>query len=427
MNILFNNILAINPIQNLNERINLHIIDGVINNCSSDSVITHQDTQIIDASDFVAAPGFFDMHVHFREPGYEYKEDIHTGCLAAANGGFTGVLVMPNTMPAIDNAPVIGYIQGKAKDNLVDVHVSGALSQNRDGKAMSPMLELADCGALMFTDDGSCVSNSELMRRIFRYASSKDLLISQHCEDHGITHGFAMNESPVSDILGLKGYPALAEELILYRDIILAADAGNRRYHASHLSTKGTIEIIRDAKRKGLRVTCEVTPHHFSLNDNLLTSYDTNLKMNPPLRRQVDIDAIIEAIIDGTVDCIASDHAPHSIHEKEVEFDNAPYGIIGLETEIGVTSSILLSNKSISLNRFIELLSINPRKLLGLPDIFIKNDNIANLTIFSPNEEWVVDKRKFKSKSTNSPYIGKTLKGKPKFAINNKKIFESTL
>ena len=427
MNILFKNIRVINPVENLDKNVNLFIKDGIIEHCDSDECVVDSSTEIIDGSQLVAAPGFIDIHTHLREPGFEYKETIKSGTDAAANGGFTGVVCMPNTEPTIDDVTVVEYIKNKSKDLLVDVFIAGSISQKREGKVISPMLELDDAGVVMFTDDGHCVESSEMLRRAFDYATTRDLLISEHCEDNSLTKNFAMDECELSIKLGLKGYPKIAEEIIVARDILLAEYCGNRRLHIQHISAKGSVELIRNAKNKGLRVSCEVTPHHLFLSNDLLDSYNTNLKMNPPLRSKEDSNALIEGIKDGTIDCIATDHAPHALHEKEVEFEKAPCGITGLETAIGLVLNGLHHLLNIDLHKIIELLSINPRKILNLKQIEIKKGEKANLTIFAPNEEWIVSSNKFMSISKNMPYENLKLKGRPKFAINNGKIWSSTL
>lgn len=426
MNICFQGIRILNPAQSLDIVSNLWIKDGIIKDIS-ENCQCETETEIINAKGLTALPGLFDMHVHFREPGHEYKEDLESGMNAAANGGFTGVLIMPNTNPPIHDKTVVEYIKSKVKGNLVEVYVSGTITQNQDGSHISNMLELNENGVVLFTDDGRSVLSSDVMKRALEYAAPLDLLISQHCEDHTLTNNFDMNESEMSIKLGLKGYPSVAEEIILFRDIALAEYCGNRRYHAQHISTKGAVDLIRNAKSKGLRVTCEVTPHHFSLDDKEISSYDSNYKMNPPLRTKKDIEAIIEGLIDGTIDVIASDHAPHSKLEKDVEFDKAPNGIIGLETSFAVCNTYLVQTKLLSLEQLIEKLSINPRKILNLQPIEINKDKTANLTIVDLNEEWIVDSNKFLSKSTNSPFVNKKLIGKVKYTINNSKIHQSTL
>ncbi len=427
LNIVFTNIALIDPAHSINNRANLWIKDGIIIHCDSSEPQFEKDTEIVESTSYVCSPGLFDMHVHFREPGYEYKEDIQSGTMSAANGGFTGVLCMPNTNPVIDNPVVVEYIKQKSKDLLVDVYPSAALTINQEGNQITSMMELHNAGVLMFTDDGNCVIRSDVMRIIFDYAATKDLLISQHCEDTHLTTGFAMNEGALSDRLGLKGFPYIAEEIIAARDIMLSEYCGRRKYHVSHISTNGSVRIIREAKSRGLRVTCEVTPHHYTLTDSVLGNYDTNFKINPPLRRKRDIEAILEGLVDGTIDCIATDHAPHSLYEKDVEFESAPNGIIGLETALAISLDRLVHTGVISFAELIKKMSINPRQILGLPAIKIEKGEKANITIFDPNEEWTIDKNNFLSKSLNTPFNGYVFKGKPKYAINNNKIHKSTL
>ncbi|MDQ1266076.1 MAG: dihydroorotase [Bacteroidota bacterium] len=427
MDVYFKNIRLVSPAQEIDEIVNIRIKDGEIIHCGATEPAIDKDTQVINSEKFICSPGLFDMHVHLRDPGQEYKETIETGCNAAANGGFTGVVCMPNTNPTIDNIAVVELIKNKSKNLPVDVFISAAITANREGKALSPMFELNDAGVVMFTDDGTTVMNSNTMRRVFDYSATKDLLIAQHCEDHNMTDGFAMDECEISDKLGLRGFPSVAEEIIISRDIMLSEYCGNRRYHAMHVSTRGGVRIIRNAKKRGLRVSCEVMPHHFSLSHDLLTNYDTNLKMDPPLRSVDDIAAMVEGLKDGTIDVIASDHAPHALHEKEVEFENAPCGIIGLETSLGLSLNFLVHTGALTINQLIEKMSVNPRKILGLPQIMVKEGEIANLTVFALNEEWVVDKKKFKSKSGNTPFAGQRLIGKPKFIINHKQFISSEL
>jgi dihydroorotase len=427
VNHYFKKIRLISPSQKLDKVVNLWVKDGVIKHCSDKEAKIDSKTTIIPSEKFVGAPGFFDMHVHLREPGFEYKEDIHSGTEAAANGGFTGVCCMPNTEPAIDHPTVIEFIKNKVKGALTDVYPSAAITVKREGNYLTPMLELDDYGVVMFTDDGTTLSNSNIMKRAFEYAATRDLLLSQHCEEYTLTEGFSMNEGMISTKLGLKGYPSVAEEIILSRDIMLAQYCGNRRYHASHISTAGSVRIIKDAKSRGLRVTCEVTPHHFSLTEKEIEGYDTNFKMNPPLRTEKDIEALKQGLADGTIDCIVTDHAPHTLYEKEVEFEKAPNGIIGLETALGVSMTYLVHKKVFSLSQLIEKMSVNPRKILKLPELIIKEGTEANLTIFAPNQDWIVDIDLFKSKSRNTPYSDMKLKGKPKFVINNGQIKESIL
>ncbi len=427
MNIYIQNIRVINPYEGLDEVRNLWIKDGIICHSSKEAAQIDSDTKTIDGTKLVASPGLFDMHVHLREPGYEYKEDIKTGTACAANGGFTGVVSMPNTDPAIDNATVISYIREKAKGLPVDVHVSGAITKDREGKLIAPMLEMMEEGAVLFTDDGASIADTEVMRRAFDYAASHDLLLSQHCEDTHLTHGYAVNETPQSYRLGLKGYPSVAEDIMVARDLMLAKFLGNRRYHVSHISTKGAIKLVRDAKADGQRISAEVTPHHFFLDDSHMEKYDPNFKMNPPLRGNADIDAVIEGLKDGTIDCIASDHAPHALHEKDVEFELAPNGILGLESALGVAITALVEPGHLTLTQLVEKMSVNPRNICGLDKISFEKDAKANISIFAPDEEWTYSQKKSKSKSLNSPFDGYKFKGKAKMIINNNQLVESTL
>jgi dihydroorotase len=427
INILFENIDVCSPGDNFHERRNLWIKGDTIQACTSAPVKADKDTERRDGRNLSAMPGLFDMHVHLREPGQEYKETIQTGTDSAANGGFTGVCCMPNTIPSIDNAPTVEYILNRGKSTLTEVHVCASITKGREGRELAPMLELKEHGAVMFSDDGACVMNAEVMNRAFKYVKPVDGLISQHCEEHTLTEGFAMHDGEVSAILGLKGYPAIAEEIIVARDIMLAAHNGNCRYHVSHLSTAGSIDLVRQAKLRGERVTCEVTPHHFTLTDEAVRHYDTNAKMNPPLRTKIDLEAIITAIKDGTVDAIATDHAPHAVHEKEVEFAMAANGITGLETSFGLSMTYLVHAGHIGLMRLVELMSTMPREILRLPAISCLEGAKANLTIIAPHEEWTFRVSESRSKSKNTPFDGFVFKGKPKFAVNRGQLWECSL
>ena len=427
MNILFKSIKLIEPVDDIDKVVNLHIVDGVIKQISEDDVTVAKGAHIIDGTGLVAAPGFIDIHCHFREPGFTHKETLETGAMAAANGGFTEVVCMPNTEPTIDNLIIVEYIKNKSKDLPVTIHPAASITKERKGESLSPMLELDEAGVVYFTDDGCCVSSAEMMRIAFEYAASKDLLLAQHCEEHLLTKDFAMNESNISMKLGLKGYPRIAEEIIISRDIKLAEYLGNRRYHIQHLSTSGAVDAIRVAKVRGLRISCEVTPHHLWFSEDNLRTFDTNYKMNPPLRTDSDIAALLYGLRDRTIDCIVSDHAPHSAEECEVEFEKAPNGIVGLETMLGAVLTLLHYKQRFELKKIITLLAVNPRKIIGLPQVEIKEGVKANLTIFAPDEKWRVDKNKFLSKGRNTPFAGIRFIGKPKFIINNNQFIKSEL
>jgi len=361
------------------------------------------------------------MHVHLREPGFEHKETIATGCAAAAAGGFTAVCCMPNTNPPIDDASVVRLIIERARatmQGLVSVYPVGAVTAGRKGEHLSPMAELAEAGVVGFTDDGDPVHDAEIMRRALEYAAMFHRPVIQHAQDVGLSRGGVMNEGMVSTSLGLPGMPGLAEEVMVSRDIRLASFTGGQ-YHVAHISTAEAIAHVRAAKQKKLPVTCEVTPHHFTLLDESVRGYDTNTKMNPPLRTADDLAAVLEGLRDGTIDVIATDHAPHSFDEKQVEFHSAPFGIVGLETAIGLALTELFHKHILSLSQIIEKFAVNPRRILNLPVVEIKEGANADLTVFDPTADWVVDPTHFKSKSKNTPFAGRHLKGKPVGVINN--------
>lgn len=420
MKILLTNCHILNPAQKLNDAgIDILIIDGVIKQIGKLSSQLGSD-KVFDLNGSYVVPGFFDMHVHLREPGREDEETIISGCESAAFGGFTGVACMPNTKPSIDSAEVVNFIKSKSAGNIVDVFPIGAATVGRKGEILSPIAELFEAGIVGLSDDGTAIKTSSILKRAFEYSLMYDIPIIEHCEDESLSGG-AMNESINSTILGLPPIPSIAEDLIVMRDIIVA-EYTKGKIHIAHISSKKAVEMVREAKSRGIKITAEVTPHHFSLTDDYLKSYDTNYKMNPPLRTQADVEEIIKGLKDGTIDCIASDHAPHSPEEKEAEFEYAPNGIVGLETEVGLSLSELYHKKVLSIEQLVEKLAINPRKILNLHIPRIKEGETANLTIFDPDEIWTVDIRRFKSKSKNSPFDKRLLTGKPIGIINNKQI-----
>jgi len=425
---LFKHIRVISPIEDIDEIRDLMIDEhGIISYPVSLEKSDDSSLHVIDAKGFIAAPGFVDMHVHLREPGQEYKETIATGTAAAANGGFTDVVCMPNTLPAIDSRIILDYIKNKANGNIVNVHICAATTIGREGELLSPMIELMESGAVMFSDDGSCVESPEMMRRAFDYLAPFDGLLTQHCEEHSLTQDFVMHEGEVSAELGVKGYPSIAEELIVSRDIQLAKHCGNRRYRVSHMSTIGSVQLVREAKQRGQRVSCEVTPHHFLLTHEAIKTHGSQAKMNPPLREQQDVEAILQGLADGTIDAIATDHAPHAEHEKHCELGLAANGILGLETCIGLTITHLVEKEVVSLSRMIELLSIGPRRILKLQQPSFHEGATACMTIIDVNAEWTPIPETSKSKSKNSPFFGTRLKGKPVFVFNNGQVFPSEL
>ncbi len=413
----------VDPVSGKDDSFDLLIVDGRIEklgkNLSADGSYT-----IVDMREKIIAPGFIDMHVHLREPGFEHKETIETGCAAAAAGGFTAVCCMPNTNPAIDEESVALYVREKGKtvcEGIVDVYPIAAATKGREGAELSPMAELAQAGAVGFSDDGSPIASAEIMRRALEYSSMYGIPIIQHAEESTMTQEGCMNEGLTSTRLGMLGIPPVAEELMIARDIILLRYISKARYHVAHISTAGALDHVKKAKKEGLNLTCEVTPHHFTLTDEAVTGFDTNTKMNPPLRTAGDVAAMKEGLREGTIDVIATDHAPHTIDEKDVEYTQAPFGIVGLETAIGLSITELVEKKVLTLFQLVEKLSTNPRRILSLPTIKMAEGEHANLTLLDPAIEWTVNIESFHSKSKNSPFNGWRLKGRAIGVINNGK------
>ena len=421
MKILLKGLQLLNPDQGLDEKADILITDGIIEKIGSIESSELKDVKEYNFEGKLGVPGLYDMHVHLREPGQEDKETVQSGGNSAAAGGFTGVACMPNTNPAIDSAEVVKFIIDRGRDHLVDINPIGAVSKGRKGEGLAPLLELYDAGAVGFSDDGTAIKTSALLRSALEYSKMIDAPIIEHCEDESLAGG-SMNESIVSTQLGLPSIPTVAEDLIVMRGILLAEYTGGK-IHVAHMSSKRSVELVREAKARGVEVTAEVAPHHFTLTDESIKKFDSNYKMNPPLREQKDVDALIEGLQDGTVDCIASDHAPHNIEEKEMEFIYAPNGIIGLETQLGITLSELFHTKKLTIEQIVEKLSINPRKVLNIEVPQIAVGEAANLTIIDTEKEWEVDIKSFKSRSINSPFAGRKLKGKSLAVINNSKIF----
>jgi dihydroorotase len=418
MDLLLRNVHIVDLSQKLDESgLDIEIRDGVITRIGRG---VKSDGEVRDLHGAIVAPGFFDMHVHLREPGQEYKETVETGLNAAMAGGFTGVCCMPNTEPPISDPFVVSYIKEKAAGHLVDLAICGTMTKDRKGEELAPMAALAKAGVKMISDDGAAVRSAEVMRRVFEYAKMFDLLVTQHCEEHSMTAGAAMNEGRISTKLGLPGWPSVAEEIIIARDILLAEFVGGVRYHVAHVSTKGGVRLVREAKARGLAVSCEVTPHHFTLTDEAVEHHGTMAKMCPPLRTQEDVDAIIEGLRDGTIDCIATDHAPHATHEKETDMVSAAMGIIGLETAIPIGLTNLVNAGHLTLAQYIERCSTNPRRLLGLQQIHIKEGEPANLTIFDPTKKWRFSDADIRSKSHNTPFIGEEFMGKVVGVVNKR-------
>ncbi len=415
----------IDPSLNLDEAADLLIEDGNIAAVGQiDS--TGFDGEISELHNKIISPGWIDMHVHLREPGREDEETIESGCLAAANGGFTTVCCMPNTKPAIDTQEIIQYIKDRARDSLVEVHPIAAITKNREGKELSEILHLVEQGAVAISDDGDPVMSAEIMRRALEYSEMAGIPVIGHEEDTTMTIDCHMNEGIVSTRLGIRGIPSVAEDIMIARDIMLTEYSGGH-FHVAHIATAKGVELVREAKERGISVSAEVTPHHFTLTDEAVKNFDTNTKMKPPLREENDIQAIIEGLKDNTIDVIATDHAPHSWEEKAAEFIFAPFGILGLETAMGLSMKQLLHKNILNLNTLIEKFTVNPYKILGLNYPAIQKGNIANLTIFDCESEWIFRTPNSLSKSVNTPFADWKFKGKPFMVINNNQFFSSVL
>jgi len=379
--------------------------------------------EIIDAAGKKVLPGLIDIHTHLRQPGFEGKETIETGSKAAVKGGFTSIMCMPNTNPVIDNAMVVEFIIREAnRVGLCNVYPIGAITKGQQDGELTDMAELKASGCKAFSDDGKSVLNSRLFRLAMEYAKMLDVLIIEHCQDPLLTAGGVMNESNVSTRLGLKGDPGIAETVTVARDIEIALYLG-ARVHLAHMSLKRSCELIRFAKSQGIKVTAEACPHHFVLTDEACSGFDTSTKVNPPLRSQEDVEAIKEAIADGTIDCIVTDHAPHTKEDKEVGFDGAPFGLIGLETSLGLTITELVKPGIIDLPKMVDRMSNSPARIVGLENKgTIKIGFDADITIIDPDREWTVTREGFVSKSKNSPFVGRKLKGSVEATICGGKI-----
>ncbi len=376
--------------------------------------------QVIDGTGLVLMPSVFDMHVHLRDPGFTHKEDVLTGCSAALAGGVTGVLAMPNTKPPCDNPETIRYIIDKAKDTGVDVYPVGCITGGMSGNGLCDYEALRAAGCICISDDGRPVENAEMMRRALELSKENGLLVASHCEDLSIINGGIINKGETSEKLGVKGMDRASEDYITAREMILASSV-DARIHICHVSTEGSAAMVRFAKSRGVKVTCETAPHYFMLTDKLLEKRDADYRMNPPLRTPGDVSAIIEAIKDGTIDCIITDHAPHAAEEK-ADFEKAPNGVVGLETSLAATLTALYHTGEIDLHRVVELMCVNPRKILGLDIPAIKVGSTADLLIADINKKWTVDPGKLHSKSHNTVFKGMELTGKPLVTISKGRI-----
>jgi dihydroorotase len=412
MRTLIRNGRIIDPANERDEIGDLLIIDGRI---AEKSEIGNRKSEAdeIDATGWIVAPGLIDMHVHFREPGFSWKETIESGARAAAAGGFTTVVCMPNTSPAADSPSTIAWIKDRAAAVAsIRVWPTGAISKNLAGEELAPIGSLAQAGVVAITDDGRCIQNNELMRRAVEYARMVGVPVLDHCQDYDLVGNGVVHEGYWSTLLGLPGWPAAGEEAIVARNILLA-ELCDHRIHCQHISAAGSVRLLREARGRGVKISGEVCPHHIALTDEAIQNFDTDFKMNPPLRTQRDSDALIAGIADGTLDILASDHAPHAKFEKEVEFDAAPFGIIGLETELGLFLDLLVhKHQTIALPRLIELFTVNPARLLGLASGTLSSGAPADVTLIDPSLEWTVDAGTFQSASRNTPFNGWKLKGR---------------
>ncbi len=415
MKLLIKGGTVIDPVNDIDGVMDILVADGKIVEVSEN--ISDTEAMLIDAAGKIVCPGFIDMHVHLREPGFEYKEDIASGTRAAAAGGFTTVCCMPNTDPVIDNATTANYVRERAgKSGVVNVLPIGCITKGQAGSELSEMAELIAAGCVAVSDDGQPVKSAAVMRNAMDYAKMFDLPILSHCEEKSLSSNGQMHEGYFSTLYGFKGIPAVAEELMVSREIILA-ELTRAHVHICHASTRGSMELIRNAKDKGIDVTCEVTPHHLLLTDEIVGSYDADTKVNPPLRSAAHVEALRQGLLDGTVDCIATDHAPHHLESKDCEYDLASFGISGLETAVAAVMDGLVNPGLLDLQQMVQLFTIGPAEVLGIDKGTLDIGADADITILDPEMVKVVDPASFYSKGKNTPFKGKTLKGWPWMTI----------
>src|SRR5689334_13116146 len=408
--IIIKNGRVIDPSNKRDEIADVVIVDGKI---AQKSDVRDQKPEEIDGKSLIVAPGLIDIHVHLREPGFGHKETIASGARAAAAGGFTTVICMPNTSPAADNPATIAWIKDRAAETAcVNVLPTGTISKNIAGEELAAIGSLGRAGVVAITDDGHCVQNHELMRRAVEYARMVGLTVLDHCQDYSLVGNGVVNEGYWSTLLGLPGWPAAGEEAIVMRNILLA-ELCDHHIHCQHISAAGSVRLIREARERGIKISGEVCPHHIALTDEAIQNFDTNCKMNPPLRTKEDVAAILGGIADGTLSILCSDHAPHAGFEKEVEFDQAPFGIVGLETEVGLFIDLLVhKHRTVGIKRLIEMYTVEPAKLLKLDAGTLSIGAKADITLIDPDREWTADASKFESLSRNTPFHGWKLKGR---------------
>ena len=415
--ILIKNARVMDPSQNLDITADILLEDGIIAKVGEG---IEAKATVIDANGLIAAPGLIDMHVHLRDPGFTHKEDILTGCMAAAAGGFTAVASMPNTKPVTDSPEVIKYILDKAKDAACRVYPVAAITKDLSGSALNDFAALKAAGAVGVSDDGRPVEKGGQMLEALKLAQQEGLLALSHCEDLTIIDGGIINKGKISEELGVKGMDRASEDSITAREIVLA-ECSNTRIHICHVSTKGSVQLIREAKARGVKVTAETAPHYMLMTDELLRAKDANWRMNPPLREQEDCEAVIAGVLDGTLDCIITDHAPHAAEEK-ADFYKAPNGIVGLETSFAAANTALCNGRGMDLMKLIDMMSCRPAQILGVPGGTLKVGAAADIVLLDPDKVWTVDKTKFHSKSNNTPFHGMELTGKAVCTICGGKI-----
>jgi len=401
----------VDPVQKIDEICDIFVSDDVVEAINPESI--PDDAEIIDVSGKFIFPGLVDMHTHSREPGEEYKEDIESASRAAAAGGYTTIVTMANTKPPIDTADRVAFVYERGMLASTWVYPVGAVSKNLAGEQLAELADMAQSGAVAFSDDGNPIANSELMRNALTYSVQLDIPILVHEIDPELSAGGQINEGKVSSLTGIRGIPTAAEVCMIARDIDLLELTGGK-LHIQHISTSGSVELIRTAKSKGLHITCEVTPHHLVLteDDVLESGFDSNFKMMPPLRSADDVESLRQGLTDGTIDAIATDHAPHALHEKDNPFDLANFGIVGLETALSLVWTKLVMTNVIDKSRLVELMSVNPAKILDISAGTLKPGSYADITVFDPDIEWTVNPKDFKSKSRNTPFAGWKLSGK---------------
>lgn len=407
---------VVDPSQSIDGRLDVLLVNGLIEACGQ-NLSAPDNAEILDCTDMIVSPGFIDVHCHLREPGREDVETVATGARAAAAGGFTAVCAMPNTDPVTDNQAAVGFIIRQAqRAKAARVHPIGAISLGQRGEALAEFGEMIGAGAVAFSDDGRPVVSAQLMRTALEYARTFNVPVIDHCEEPTLSHGGAMNEGIVSARLGLKGIPSEAEEIMVIRDILLARRTKGH-VHLAHMSTVGSVELIRWGKERGINVTAEVCPHHLTLTEDRVGAYDTNAKMNPPLRTAADVAALRDAVADGTIDLVATDHAPHHYDEKEQEFANAPNGIVGLETALAVVHTNLVATGVLDYSRLVESMSCAPARVFHLPGGTLRRGAVADVTVFDPHAKWTIDPATFLSKGRNTPYAGEKVRGRAIFTI----------